>query len=585
MASGRLLIPGWMPARDSNGDPIPNVRAFFYVDGTTTLATVYADAALTVPLMNPVVANSSGRFPQIYASDAVLYSASVDAPYGPPGLPFTFEALAVSISANIAAANLAQGSAEDAELALQDVQDAIDAATQAGGGEAAVAGALAGQAAATAAVPGLITGKADTTGDNLNATDKEDFIGNLQVTKGGFWTDQGPGAVVWRAQDRFLFGDGVQYTGGRFGTGAGLGTDWLTTRGANYFAKNAQVMGLSTNRIAGMFGSWTPAGTGALINMGVGAVSLNEGTGSTGRAGYFEAFHRSETGVTLGVEVQGGNFTSVMPNPNAYGVGVGYHGIQGAVEAAHGYVTGNDNTPVTAPTMPAGVMLDISGGSIGAAYQRWTAGIVIRNGALYRSIDGLTGRGKAISMAQQHEVVWEASSTLRGAVIRSDVSAVSGTDVGVIFSGNNVTLTGAGEAPIFRANHVASAVNFVTVSNANTGLGPLIAFGGSDANVTGRFQTKGTGVFSFMANGGEAVRISAPATAPVNAVNLAGSAANNPVTIAAIGTDANIDVRFAPKGTGRVRFGTFAASADVAITGYVEIKTDDGTVRKLAVIA
>lgn len=230
-------------------------------------------------------------------------------------------------------------------------------------------------------------------------------------------------------------------------------------------------------------------------------------------------------------------------------------------------------------------MLDISGGSIGAAYQRWTAGIVIRNGALYRSIDGLTGRGKAISMAQQHEIVWEANATLRGAVIRSDVAATAGTDVGVIFTGNNVTLTGASEAPIFRASHVASAVNFVTVSNGTTGLGPLVSFGGTDTNVTGRFQTKGTGAFSFMANGGEAVRISPPAATPVNSINLTASAANNPITIAAIGADTNIDIRFAPKGTGRLRFGTFAASADVAITGYVEIKTDDGTVRKLAVIA
>lgn len=569
MASGRLLIPGWMPARDSNGDPIPNVRAFFYVDGTTTLATVYADVALTVPLMNPVVANSSGRFPQIYASDAVLYSASVDAPYGPPGLPFTFEALAVSISANIAAANLAQGSAEDAELALQDVQDAIDAATQAGGGEAAVAGALAGQAAATAAVPGLITGKADTTGDNLNATDKEDFIGNLQVTKGGFWTDQAPGAVVWRAQDRFLFGDGVQYTGGRFGTGAGLGTDWLTTRGANYFAKNAQVMGLSTNRIGGLFGSWTPTGVGSLVNMGVGAVSLNEGTGSTGRALYAEALHYSANGVTVGLEIQGGNFTNVMPTPSAYGLGFGYHGMQIGVQSGVGYVLGNDNTPIPVPTMPSGVAIDISGGEQNLAVQRWTCGITFRNGGLFRGVDGLTGTAKAISMAQRHEIVWEVSATQRGATIRSDVTGGDATAGGIIFADNITTIVGASEAPVFRARQFTSAVNFMEARNSTTGNAPSLNFDGTDTNVNGFLQAKGAGILSLRTQGGtsEGFRVSGPATAvATNYLNAAAVGTGASPSLSAAGTDANVGMDIRTKATGTLRLlsgdGTAKVSAN-----------------------
>lgn len=158
MASGRLFLPSWMPARDSNGDPIPNVSVSFYVNGTDILATVFADEALTTPLANPVYANSSGRFPQIYADDAVLYSASVEAPYGPAGQPFTFDGLQASQAADIAAANLAQGAAEDAEAALAEITEVIEAAQAAGGGEAAVAGAIAGAvagaAAGAAAVPG-----------------------------------------------------------------------------------------------------------------------------------------------------------------------------------------------------------------------------------------------------------------------------------------------------------------------------------------------------------------------------------------------------------------------------------------------
>lgn len=93
MAAGRIVIPGWMPALDSNGAPIPNAQIYVYLNGTTTLATVYSDDTLTTPIANPVEANSSGQFPEIWADDANLFSISVDAPYGPPGIPFTFDSI------------------------------------------------------------------------------------------------------------------------------------------------------------------------------------------------------------------------------------------------------------------------------------------------------------------------------------------------------------------------------------------------------------------------------------------------------------------------------------------------------------
>lgn len=183
MASGRLFIPGWMPARDSNGDPIPNVVVSFYQNETDVLASVYADDALTVPLTNPVAANSSGRFPQIYASDAMTYSASVDAPYGPAGQPFTFDGLQASQAADIAAANLAQGAADDAEAALAATEEAIEAATQAGGGSAAVAGALAGATAGTEAgteaAQAVLILKTDTDAENVPAANRPAFRQNI----------------------------------------------------------------------------------------------------------------------------------------------------------------------------------------------------------------------------------------------------------------------------------------------------------------------------------------------------------------------------------------------------------------------
>ena len=58
---------------DGNGVPIIGGQAFFYLTGTTTLSNVYSDNALATPLSNPVVANSAGRFANIYLDPAVTY--------------------------------------------------------------------------------------------------------------------------------------------------------------------------------------------------------------------------------------------------------------------------------------------------------------------------------------------------------------------------------------------------------------------------------------------------------------------------------------------------------------------------------
>lgn len=76
------------------GDIMPGAKLTFYESGTTTLATIYADAELTTPLENPLEADASGRFVPIYlhplttyrvllhdADDVLVYDVD---PYAPP---------------------------------------------------------------------------------------------------------------------------------------------------------------------------------------------------------------------------------------------------------------------------------------------------------------------------------------------------------------------------------------------------------------------------------------------------------------------------------------------------------------------
>jgi hypothetical protein len=58
----------------TTGLPLNGGKAYFYVTGTTTLQTVFADDALTVALANPVVADSAGFFPElVYLTPTVEY--------------------------------------------------------------------------------------------------------------------------------------------------------------------------------------------------------------------------------------------------------------------------------------------------------------------------------------------------------------------------------------------------------------------------------------------------------------------------------------------------------------------------------
>jgi hypothetical protein len=67
-----FYLPGYQ-ALSSSGTPLGGAKLYFYLTGTSTAASVYADAALTTALANPVIADSQGRFPQVYPLPTVIY--------------------------------------------------------------------------------------------------------------------------------------------------------------------------------------------------------------------------------------------------------------------------------------------------------------------------------------------------------------------------------------------------------------------------------------------------------------------------------------------------------------------------------
>lgn len=403
---------------------------------------------------------------------------------------------------------------------------------------------------------------------------------------GGFFKDDDPTTKIFRFRDRVFFGAAAAHNGRRT---APLGSTWLTQYGANYLEKNSQVIALADQRYALLVGGYTPLGSAPVANGGLMAVTVNRGTGSFGRAIYAEAFHQGAANATDCIECVVGNYTSTAPaTATPYGVGGGAKGITITASIDPNYVVGDSSTPIATPTHGSNVALVIGGGGAHNPTQQFKTGLVFLQNSLFRGSDGYTGTAPAIKMAAGHEVQWHASASIMGATIRSDVTALSGQDVSIVFQNNKVSVNGTGEVPIatFSRDTVgAGPVNYLDLKNARTTFPVILQATGSDTDVHFFGQTKGAGTFRFKSADGvdEQVRISATASA-VNFVNLTGAVTGSGVSIGALGSDTDIDVRLVPKGAGRVRIGTRVSTSDVAITGYIEIKDAGGTIRKLAII-
>lgn len=136
----------------------------------------------------------------------------------------------------------------------------------------------------------------------------------------------------------------------------------------------------------------------------------------------------------------------------------------------------------------------------------------------------------------------------------------------------------------FQVADAASAVNYVQVTGGATGVAPTISSQGSDTNVDMFVASKGSAWIYFRTAGSTTQAIVRHTASAVNRLTFTGSTAGNAPTIGLDGSDTNIDLALTPKGTGLVRFGTYTANMALTVQGYIEIKDSGGTTRRLAVI-
>lgn len=127
-------------------------------------------------------------------------------------------------------------------------------------------------------------------------------------------------------------------------------------------------------------------------------------------------------------------------------------------------------------------------------------------------------------------------------------AAAGGVEVLRLSAAGAVTLGGAGGGPGFAVTTPANAANRVGATAAAAGGMPSLAAQGSDSNISLAIAAKGTGLIRLQTRGQTAVEVNATGT-PSNFLRLDAAASGGTPRISAQGSDSNVALQLAPKGT------------------------------------
>jgi hypothetical protein len=162
MTARQIVVAGAMPSRDANGRALA-ARLRFYLPGTTTPASVYADSGLSVAHPFPLVSDGAGRWPAVWTAEDLYFDVAWS-DLAQDALIASFanvrpldDALAAGVTLADAAADAAQTAADAAAATLAQVETlgefpaAIAQAQAAAAAASASASASAASATASAA--------------------------------------------------------------------------------------------------------------------------------------------------------------------------------------------------------------------------------------------------------------------------------------------------------------------------------------------------------------------------------------------------------------------------------------------------
>ena len=164
----------------------------------------------------------------------------------------------------------------------------------------------------------------------------------------------------------------------------------------------------------------------------------------------------------------------------------------------------------------------------------------------------------------------------------------SDANIGLVLNGKGTGVVALGGSTVANSAvqvvPTASSVNYLTFTGGPTGNGGNIAVGGTDTNANLVLKSKGSFNITFQTSNGAKMADFAPSSTGfgVNGLLLTASGTGNAPELSAQGSDANINLKLTPKGTGVLQFGTYTAGV-LSPTGFITITDAGGTSRRLLV--
>jgi hypothetical protein len=334
-----------------------------------------------------------------------------------------------------------------------------------------------------------------------------------------------------------------------------------------------------------------------IISKGTGAIDLVAGSSGVNisNGGTVTAITRTATGsgyttnpsvVISAPTTAGGVQATASTNYNLFGIGLVSGGTGYTVSDVITIVGGTftDQLQLTVTAVSAGVITSVSvlTGSFGiySALPPSTPA----------TVTGGTGTGATFNLSWSLRSITVATAG-SGYIEQPTISITGGGGSGAAAYaniGSSTSIKSLGSTLSFNTTggtqlriSDTNSVNYWQVTGAATSGGIIFGAQGTDTNIYTFFDTKGTEAHGFRTGGGQQVRIASTASA-VNYVQLTGAATTGAPNISTGGSDANINLKLTPKGTGTVQFGTYTAGI-LAQAGYITITDAGGTSRRLLV--
>lgn len=343
----------------------------------------------------------------------------------------------------------------------------------------------------------------DKDGNDSQTFEPLDYFGSspvVQTPTGSFWANDSPAAVINRMNDRTLIGpdledyDGIQPPVSKTWLGQTAGVN--NQPGLAWIERNSQFASFTGyGRLAGSFASHNLNATGNGASIALTAIAVSDDTVQTSGqwAVYVDAKRADGASGVTGMELEITNMGPAISRLSAYNSVAG--ATIGVMLGAGGDPAVNGDTSLL--PVSAGLRFIPNGGMFGV-------GIVFNASSIFSEDDHAVAPGvykRAIEMPTSHQIQWVIDDVgnedppfawVKGEIIGTTIADHA---IGILIGNGRFSIVNDAQLIQFRVSQGTLTENYIHLIASAIGNGPIIAPDGpTDANIDVKIVPKGTGL-------------------------------------------------------------------------------------------